>query len=377
MLGVDGLDLERTALGDMVHRRPKALVMMFSGARAVLSTSPLNGGYREDLTAVFNFDEKPEGGTYCALKAPTYEAHLRLAATGLELDPGRVSGLSTAASMENAAMTVETAQGLSVTAIVTAGVEVNGSRAGDPAAYDESRLGLRFAPGTINIILAINACLPQFALARAAITGAEAKAAALQELMAGSNYSSGIATGSGTDGMILVSDPAAGLRLTDAGTHSKLGELIGRAVKRGVTEALRRETGLSPAGQHSMVRRFKRYGLTEEFLWQEYQRLLKEQPGCARCSKPLFLKRLQRIDCLDPLVTASAVYIHLLDERQWGLLSRSESEAAALAVLERIGRDLGLEWPLFPGDQTSNHPERLLVKTFARFIIGYIMNGTD
>ena len=60
--------------------------------------------------------------------------------------------------------------------------------------------------GTINIILYIDGDLAEPLLARALVTCTEAKTAALQELQAGSHYSMGIATGSGTDQTIVVAN---------------------------------------------------------------------------------------------------------------------------------------------------------------------------
>ena len=56
--------------GDPVHRYDQCLVVPFAGARRVLSTSPMNGGYREDLTAVFNNDMNPGPGMACRMLAP-------------------------------------------------------------------------------------------------------------------------------------------------------------------------------------------------------------------------------------------------------------------------------------------------------------------
>ncbi|MCU6396733.1 adenosylcobinamide amidohydrolase, partial [Enterobacter quasiroggenkampii] len=105
---------------------------------------------------------------------------------------------------------------------------------------------------------------------RALVTCTEAKTAALQELMAGSNYSRGIATGSGTDGTIIVCNSKSKIKLTNAGKHSKLGELIGVAVKKAVKEALFLQTGLCAESQHSMLKRVKRFGIDENRILNKY-----------------------------------------------------------------------------------------------------------
>ena len=69
--------------------------------------------------------------------------------------------------------------------------------------------------------------MPPGILARALVTATEAKTAALQELILGSRYSSGLATGTGTDQILAISDPQAKLMISDCGKHTKPGELLG------------------------------------------------------------------------------------------------------------------------------------------------------
>ncbi|MBP2664496.1 MAG: Adenosylcobinamide amidohydrolase [Firmicutes bacterium] len=330
------------ATGDSVYRYYKSIVIPFEQPRKVSSTAIVNGGYREDLTAVFNNDCNPGAGMACTMRAPTYQEHMRIITEEIGLDPATTAGMGTAASMENVAIHTECYQNLTVTAIVTGGIEVNGGRVGDPATYfkpiDKSTLE---KPGTINIILVIDADLPPGMLNRAMVTCTEAKTAALQELMAGSNYSTGLATGSGTDQTIIVANPASPLYLESAGKHSKLGELIGRTVLPAVKEALCKQTGLSPRQQHSMLRRFKRYGIKEESLWQAYA-----GDSDKAMIKPKFMDTLYQIDDDNYLVTYAALYVHLLDELQWGLLSGVEVRQSGNELLTATAAKYGVEAPV-------------------------------
>jgi adenosylcobinamide amidohydrolase len=326
--------------GDSVDRYYKSIVILFAAPRKVLSTSVLNGGYREDLTAVFNHDCNPGAGMACTLRAPSYEAHMRLVAGDLGLDPDTVSGIATAASMENVAIRTEEYEDLTVTALVTGGVEVNGGRVGDPASYFKPLAKAELQqPGTINIILMIDADLPPGILARALVTCTEAKTAALQELMAGSNYSSGLATGSGTDSTIIIANPDSPLSFESAGKHSKLGELIGRAVKTAVQEALLLQSKLSPEYQHSVLRRLKRYGVTEESLWKRYQ----ENGGPA--AKARFIDCLHVIERSDKLVAYTSLVVHLLDQQNWRLLSAEETGQAGGGILTLAAKAYGAALP--------------------------------
>ena len=86
--------------GDTLHRYKQSLVVCFHGKRKVLSTGPNNGGLRYDLQAVFNYDGNPGSGMQASMRADTYEEHMNLVAgEDLGLDPGKCTGLCTAASM--------------------------------------------------------------------------------------------------------------------------------------------------------------------------------------------------------------------------------------------------------------------------------------
>ena len=319
--------------GEEVHRYQKSIVVFFNGKRRTLATSPHNGGYSENLTAVFNNDATRGAGIATQLDAPTYAEHMALLSTKLGLDPDTSAGISTAAQMENVSIKTETYKDITVTAIVTGGVEVNGGRAGDPASWDEleDKAIMRLPHGTINIILHINVDLSPGALTRAMIMSTEAKTVALQELLAPSKYSMGLATGSGTDSTIIIANAESKIKLTNAGNHVKLGELIGITVKDAVTEALCLQTGLSPQSQHHVLKRIDRFGITDDLLWQKYQASPNDGLNRAR-----FSERLDNLLQQDMLVTYTSLYAHLLDQLVWGLLSPNEALAAADVLLQAM-----------------------------------------
>src|SRR3712207_827405 len=149
--------IHKLSTGDKVHRYQKSIVVEFTGRRKVLSTSPFNGGYRENLKYVFNHDGNPGAGMACKMKAPTYAEHLSIIAQEIGLDPKVSAGISTAASMKNVSIKVTSFDEVTVTAIVTGGVEVNGGRVGDPASYVQKHGKTQMIKqGTINTILVID-----------------------------------------------------------------------------------------------------------------------------------------------------------------------------------------------------------------------------
>lgn len=150
--------------------------------------------------------------------------------------PETTSLLYTGAKMENLSVQRMQFKDLTVYAFVTAGVETNAIR----SAVDEGKF---YEPGTINVIILTNMCLTPRAQTRAIISATEAKSAALQDLDIRSSYSPRYqATGTGTDEVLVVE--GIGKSLDNAGGHSKLGELISKAVYAGVKESISLQNGL-------------------------------------------------------------------------------------------------------------------------------------
>lgn len=316
--------------GDMVFRQDNSVGILFKEPRVVLSTSIINGGYREDLQGVFNYNST---GEY-ARTIEMYIAQMYKEARNLGFDPDKVSSMGTAASMDNVVIKTGTFKNASVTAIVTAGVEGNGGRAGDPTDYFQPGTKANMPkPGTINIMLSMNADMPKGTLTRALVTCTEAKTAALQELMVSSRYSNGLATGSGTDQTIIIANPKAELYLEDAGKHSKLGELIGQTVKAAVKEALFKQNALSGVKQHSVIRRMERFGITRKSLYQDYG-----QAGYEPISEEKFLTQFDVLDRNDQVVTKTSLYVHLLDQYLWGLLTAKEVEEAGNDLIAGVSQ---------------------------------------
>ncbi|MDO9539816.1 MAG: adenosylcobinamide amidohydrolase [Methanocalculus sp.] len=304
----------------------------------MLSTSWLNGGFRENLTAVFNHQMPLAACDACHANGGV-KTYLEDVAASLSLDPAATSGLITRAEMRNAAIVSATHLDLYVTAVVTAGIDKNGGRAGDPSSYHET--GGRFEPvgGTINTILIIGADLPEYAMTRAVMTATEAKVAALQQLMARSIYSSGIATGSGTDMIAIVTNPGSPHHLSDTGKHSKLGELIGITVIRATIAALEKETGLSPASQRDVLVRLSRFGITEEDLWKDAV-----QRGYVKNTRPeereRFMQYLKSWAREPGAVAQAAAALHVLDEVGWGLLPQAVTQDTIIRILVDGEKDI-------------------------------------
>ncbi|NTW49470.1 MAG: adenosylcobinamide amidohydrolase, partial [Chlorobiales bacterium] len=260
-----------------LHRKEKIIVVKFLKPHRVISTCQVNGGVRDDLDCMFNHQAcEPSGHFRQSLKAAVsnpHEYHKQLS-KACQISENSAS-LATAANMNNAAIEVETFDGLRVIAICTGGVETNAGRAGDPATFyekDGAFHSLHNAElpqhGTINIMVVINREVSEGAMVKAISIATEAKVAALQELAVNSRYSDGLATGTGTDQIGIACSLTGNKPLTNTGKHSKLGELIGKSVKRAVKNTLALQNSLTPHGQCSVKVHIERFGASKSSIKQ-------------------------------------------------------------------------------------------------------------
>jgi len=255
-----------------VERELRSLKVNFTVAHRVLSTCAVNGGERTDLMHILNH-QSCEGS---ASHPRARELHLlgredmhATSCTHAGLDRTITALLGTAANMDYASIQHASYEDAGVTAIVTAGVEGNAGRAGDPAQWHEGEKGyvpIHATPGTINIILMFHQPLSSAALARSVVTLTEAKTAALLDLAVPSRYGSGLATGTGTDQFAVACPLASSARFHWTGKHSKLGELVATSVKAAVLEALRWQNGLEFSRTRNLFHALGRFGIKEATL---------------------------------------------------------------------------------------------------------------
>jgi adenosylcobinamide amidohydrolase len=163
--------------------------------------------------------------------------------------PEATALLFTGADMRNLVQKTASFKEMKVVALVTAGVCSNALRmSADKGNYYElSKSENKNKPGTINIILLTNTRLTPRAMSRALISACEGKSAALQDLDIRSSVRPAFrqATGTGTDNIIVVE--GRGQKVSNAGGHSKMGELIARAVYDGVVAAIGHQNRIYPS----------------------------------------------------------------------------------------------------------------------------------
>ena len=215
----------------------RTLVVRFASPRRVISSGVRGGGIgwahaiiNHQVSNTFNC---PKNGARRIQQWEDPSRTLGKVAGRLGIS-GRCVGLMTLVDLRQLVVTREQVGGLWVEGFFTIGV-TNAVRAGDPTS-DVSQVG------TINMILVTNAKLAMAALVGAVTVATESKVAVLFEERIPSSVGTGLATGTGTDSIVIA--VGNGQQLRYSGTHTKIGELIGRVVARGTRLGLNRIKGL-------------------------------------------------------------------------------------------------------------------------------------
>ena len=344
----------KTSVGDEVLKNSDTVLVKFGPKRNGIVSSWLNGGYNEDLSAVFNhqlsqenIDKYEEGGILGFLKDLSSNFY-----NELDLRSDKISGLITSADMDYYSIACERYRDIEVMAIATAGVRVNAVSAGDRASYYEINDEYDFdinniddnefsnKPGTINVILLINSRLSENSLLLAEMIATEAKTVALRDLMTASNYSDEIATGTGTDGIAIFSNLDSENSIENMSTHAKVGELIANAVKATIKECLAKLQWLTPSYQLNALVRLDRYQYNLDDFYDNFLTDFIEISN--EEDKKEFIVSLIKVSKNPELVANVSLIIHLLDQYRYGLLSKKTVLKVSNSILEnQLNRD---EW---------------------------------
>lgn len=310
----------KNSTGDRAYIYENSIVVEFGVCRNGISTSELNGGYKKNFKTAFNHYLSQENIDF--LENHSIKDYLIRQSGILGVDPKFTMGLLTSAQMENACVVTKQYRNLEVSAITTAGVRVNASRAGDSASYYEENGDFQFDVGTINVIILTNVCLEPGTLANGLVTATEAKTVALSNLRIPSQFSNGFATGTGTDGIAIFSNSESDNILSNAGKHSKLGELMAKCVIESISEAIKRQVWITKESQCSVLARLRRYDLDiNEF----YKNIT---------DKEEFIRLLQAAARKQENVAITTSILHLIDEVENNLLDKKIAYNLADSILE-------------------------------------------
>jgi len=145
-------------------------------------------------------------------------------------------GLMTAVSLADLVTVRAASDQIWVEGFVTVGT-ANAVRAGEPAT-PRPLTNCQAHFGTINVILVTNARLSASAMVGMVQVATEAKTAVLLHAKVKSWTGRSRATGTGTDAVVVVGGTGPSMRYS--GTHTIIGELVGRVIEAAVTEGLAR-----------------------------------------------------------------------------------------------------------------------------------------
>jgi adenosylcobinamide amidohydrolase len=308
----------KTSFDDEIYYLKDTILINFNVRRNGISTSKLNGGFSNGYKNVFNHHLSQENLDY--LENHDVEDYLIQKCWGLNIDSANATGLITLAKMNHVSIAVKSFKDIEVVAVTTAGVRTNAARAGDPAAYYEENGKF----GTINTILLFNCHLAHETLLEAFMTATEAKTVALNNLKIPSQYSNGYATGTGTDGTCIFSNLESENTLTNAGKHSKLGELIALAVIESVRKAIAKQVWITNRSQSNVLVCLNRYSLD-----------INEFYDSLDCDKLEFIKRLQRDAKNQENVAITTSVLNLIDEVENNLIKKEDAYSLASQIKEK------------------------------------------
>ena len=218
----------------------KTLIVDLGGLRSVLSNAPKAGGmtrarYVLNHQVAANPINSNDPGGRPSARCPDPARTLNVLATSLGIRDKCV-GLMTAVSIADVVTVREVYDQIWVEGFVTVGTS-NAVWAGEPVTSGQ-RINSHTRPGTINVILVTNARLSAAAMVGVVQVSTEAKTAVLLRAKVKSWTGRSAATGTGTDAVVVVSGNGPSLRYS--GTHTVIGELVGRVIGTAVTEGLAR-----------------------------------------------------------------------------------------------------------------------------------------
>ena len=211
----------------------------------VLSSAVHNGGFKK-VNNIISIHVPEDNDDNCNRNIDDLDKELhenpenilKRAIVKIGNDPDEVVGMMTHADVRNVEVSHRRLQDITLSAFVTAGVEV-AATAGELTISKPGSSNID-PVGTINVILLVDGNLTESCMVDAVKTVIEAKTVALRELDIRSYFSGDPASGTVTDSVV-VACTKRGAPVKYAGTATVLGELIGESVKDSLKKTLYNE----------------------------------------------------------------------------------------------------------------------------------------
>jgi iron complex transport system ATP-binding protein len=218
------------------------LLIELGSAHRVLSSAPRGGGFtiaRSILNHQVPANPAGRSPAVPAAKIRWSDPSRYLGTVGrrVEATPPFV-GLMTAVPMKQLVVLRDKQGDLWVECYCTVGV-TNAVKAGEPPVHDDaSKVVSR--QGTMNLIIVTNAKLSRSAMVGVIQVATESKTGTLRDCRVRSATGLAMATGTGTDAVVIASPQAGPIKMTYSGTHTVIGSMIGRLIERAVRIGLKR-----------------------------------------------------------------------------------------------------------------------------------------
>jgi adenosylcobinamide hydrolase len=354
-----------------VRRSGRFVVADLLESHRTITTSVKNGGQSDGVRHLVNHQSCEGAGHDARFHVITglgQEAYHDHVCEELGLPSSETAVMGTAANMNYVAIATESDADVTITAVVTAGVQTNAVCAGDPASWRETPEGISkvaATAGTINTMLLMNRPLTAAALARAIVTMTEGKSAALQRLAIASCYSSDPATGTGTDQFCVAAPLAGDKPLTSTSPHMKAGEMIGLTVRQATGEALRWQNGLEASLTRGLFHSLGRYGLKEASVFEDIAPLLDAEDL-------ELLRRNSKSAFFEPHVGAAGhALATVLDRARHGTLPGATARDATIQQAATLASSLAAKpdsWPVFRAqlhESAAADPKALVLAAIA------------
>jgi adenosylcobinamide amidohydrolase len=365
-----------------IHRQEKIIIVKLLKPYRSISTCRIGGGFRDDLRFACNHqccEPRDHFNFMNSMMIEDPETYHKSICDHYDLPPDRTAILETAANMNNAAIETVQFRDLEVTAVCTGGVECNPMAAGDPATVHEldgcfEIIDDNLIPhtGTINLMMFVNQRVTPAALLDCVMTATEAKTAVLRELGIYSRYSDSMATGTGTDQILVASPTGSRLMMSSAGKHTKLGELVGCVCLKALRGTLIWQNSLTPNVQCSCVTHIGPLCPDEEAFCLGVGRFLRSDQAM------LFTQNISSINLDPPTVAALAALVHVRYKCMWGVLPESCVKEIFISQGAMIAAAVSGKYTNLPcflkklfGKDVSTDPEEFVNFVYGCFALGF------
>jgi adenosylcobinamide hydrolase len=165
----------------------------------------------------------------------------------------------------------------------------------------------------------------------------------------------------------VVADRTSPHCLTDAGKHSKLGEMIGLCVLEAIVKALELQSEMTALSQRDMLVRLERFGVDEAMYWKAASRIEGEN------RKVGFLRALRGASRNPSLVGSTCAVLHVMDEISWGLLPETAGRKAAISIMKGLPELVGYNG-VVPLDDLLDEKDSI-IDNWVRVTAWLIKNG--